>query len=150
MYNPPLYPCNSGTHGLTIPARSDMIASSGEFLPTEELHQENSINTPSAIHLTYGENRRLVLELDDNRLLSNAGAPTANPIGDVSAAVAAALIDPVDFPSLSDSVVPGDTVAIAVDRELPQVGSVTAAVVATLLEANVAAEKHHDRSRRQP
>ncbi len=73
--------------------------------------------------------------------MSKSGEPSAEPIDDVSAAVAVALIDPVDFPSLSDSVVSGDTVAIAVDRELPQVGSVTAAVIATLLEANVAAEK---------
>lgn len=71
--------------------------------------------------------------------MSKSGEPSAEPIDDVSAAVAAALIDPVDFPSLSDSVVTGDVVAIAVDRELPQVGSVTAAVIATLLEAGVAA-----------
>ena len=79
--------------------------------------------------------------MDNDRLVSNTGQPSANPIDDVAAAVAAALIDPVDFPSLTLSVVPGDTVAVAVDRELPQVGSVTAAVIATLLDANVAAEQ---------
>ena len=67
--------------------------------------------------------------------------PVGDPIDDVAAATAKALRDPHDFPSIVQSVVPSDSVAIAIDRNLPQVGQVAKAIVKMLIAAEIAPEQ---------
>ena len=55
--------------------------------------------------------------------------PRGQPLADPAAATAAALAEPLDYPPLAQSTTPGDRVVLALDRGVPQVAQVTAAVV---------------------
>lgn len=65
---------------------------------------------------------------------ANNTAVTADP----RAAVCGALAEPIDFPPLAASLVPGDHVAIAVDETVPMVASVVHGAVDSLQAAGVA------------
>ncbi len=49
----------------------------------------------------------------------------------------AALAEPIDYPALARSTTPADRVVLALDRGVPQVAQVTAAVIRALVEAGV-------------
>ncbi|MCE9546098.1 MAG: lactate racemase domain-containing protein [Planctomycetia bacterium] len=88
--------------------------------------------------LRYGIGSEVTLSLAPTAQVTRCGRPPGEPLDDPSAAMAAALVDPLDFPPLSQSVVPGDRVTIALDPGLPQAAGLVAGVVDTLLAAGVA------------
>ncbi|MCA9201800.1 MAG: DUF2088 domain-containing protein [Planctomycetales bacterium] len=76
-------------------------------------------------------------ELPADRLVGDYSLPQCRPLDDPVAAVAAALVTPLDFPPLSVCTVAGDQIALAVDRGVPQAAAVVAGVMQTLIEAGV-------------
>jgi nickel-dependent lactate racemase len=91
----------------------------------------------TTLKLRYGEQADVALDLGDGALVAECGIPSAEPIDDPAAAVAAALLDPMEYPPLADCLVPGDQVAIAVDVALPQAAALVAGVVSTLIESGI-------------
>ncbi len=87
--------------------------------------------------LRYGTNSVVEMQLSADALVADCRGPRGAPLSDLPVAVSAALAEPLDFPSLHQSVVPGDRVAIALHSEVPQAAVVVAALVSNLLEAGV-------------
>ena len=87
--------------------------------------------------LKYGTDSVLKLDLEPQRLLARFGAPTDRCLDDPSAAMAAALAAPLDFPPLDRVVTPGDRVVVAVDQGIPCVGELVASLVAVLVETGI-------------
>jgi hypothetical protein len=85
--------------------------------------------------LRYGLDSTLRIDLPPEAVLADCTAPPVVPLDDPSAAVAAALADPIEFPPLAQALVPGDRIALALDHGVPRAASVLAGVVHTLLEA---------------
>jgi nickel-dependent lactate racemase len=76
------------------------------------------------------------------RLARSGGAPpeaTAQPL-DPAAAAIDALAEPVSFPPLAASIVPGDRVAIALDEGVPSAAGIVRGVVESLCHAGVEEE----------
>jgi nickel-dependent lactate racemase len=89
--------------------------------------------------LHYGNNSSVRLEFADGAALE-LGVPLGQPLADLGGATAAALREPIDYPTLAQCTTPGDRVVVALDRGLPQAAEVTAAVVNTLVNAGVDAD----------
>ncbi len=103
--------------------------------------------------LRYGNNSSVQLEFAEGAALASSGVPRGQPLADLGAATAAALSDPIDYPPLAQCTTPGDRVVVALDRGMPQVAEVTAAVVDALVDAGVDRRRNHrarnhDRPRR--
>ena len=62
------------------------------------------------------------------------------PVDDPAAAVAAALVQPLEYPPLAKTATPGDRVVLALDGGVPQAAGVAAAVIRTLIAAGVEAD----------
>ncbi|REJ67762.1 MAG: DUF2088 domain-containing protein [Planctomycetota bacterium] len=90
--------------------------------------------------LRFGTDSEVLLDLPPERLVASCGQPDCEPVDDLSAAVAAGLISPLDFPPLTQCVLPDDRVAIVLDPELPAWEDLLAGAISGLLEARVAAE----------
>jgi nickel-dependent lactate racemase len=88
--------------------------------------------------IKYGENGMIVLQLPADRVLADASAPRGEPLSDPAAAVAAAVTNPLAFPSLCRAVVPGDHVVLAIERGIPRVEAIVAGVAHALFEGGVA------------
>ncbi len=88
--------------------------------------------------LRYGVNSTIDLDLSPNALIADCRGPRGSALADLPAAVSAALAEPLDFPALRQSVVPGDRVAIALESEVPQAASIASSVISNLLDAGVA------------
>lgn len=86
--------------------------------------------------LKYGASSTLELDVPDAALIARPDE-TDKVIEDPAAAVRKALADPVNFPPLSQAVVPGDRVVLALDPEVPQAGEIVAGAVAALVDAGV-------------
>jgi nickel-dependent lactate racemase len=89
--------------------------------------------------LRYGNNSNVRLDLADGAALE-LDVPRGQPLADLGAAIAAALGAPIDYPALAQCTTPGDRVVVALDRALPQVANVTAAVVNALINGGVDAD----------
>lgn len=87
--------------------------------------------------LRFGPGSEVTLDLPPAVLVADCGRPRGEPLDDPSAAMAAALTEPLDMPALRHCVVPGDQIALALDAGLPQAPSLVAGVVSTLLESGV-------------
>jgi nickel-dependent lactate racemase len=87
--------------------------------------------------LRYGNNSSVRLDFADEAALAELGTPRGEPLADMRAATLAALREPLDYPALAQCTTPGDRVVIALDRGLPRVAEVTAAVVDALVDAGV-------------
>lgn len=85
----------------------------------------------------YGQSAELSVELPDEQLVARCGTPRGAPLDDAVAAVAAALVDPLDYPSLTEATVPGDRIALAVHRSVPQKRWVLAGILQTLAAADL-------------
>lgn len=85
--------------------------------------------------LRYGEGVPLPLEVPLEAVLADGSVPRGTPLGDPAAAVAGALAHPLDFPPLSQAIIPGDRVALAVEDGLPEVAGIVAGVVGSLLDS---------------
>lgn len=84
--------------------------------------------------LKYGDTGVLEIDLPADSILGDFSSPRGTPLDDPAAAVAAAVSDPLEFPRLQDATIPGDRIALAVDRGVPQMPAVVAGVIHTLLE----------------
>ena len=82
----------------------------------------------------------LELELPEDQLVAAWGGPSGKPPAAPAEMVRAALEASQAYPSLRQSIVPGDRVTIALDPETPEVGTVVATIAETLGTAGVDAE----------
>jgi nickel-dependent lactate racemase len=87
--------------------------------------------------MRYGTDSVVEMQLSADALVADCRGPRGAPLSDLPAAVSAALAAPMDFPSLRQTVVSGDRVAIALQSEVPQAAVIVAALVSILLEAGV-------------
>lgn len=78
------------------------------------------------IHLRYGVDRGIDLELDESRVRKIFRPPAAS--ADLSGLVRGALENPLDFPPLEQSVIPDDHIALVIDHDLPGAGTILAGV----------------------
>src|SRR5262245_31261624 len=91
-----------------------------------------------AIRVTYGEAESCEIALGDHTLLAPEEI-AAQAAGAVAAAARAALEAPLEYPPLASAVVPGDRVAIALGRDVPQAADVVGTALEALLAAGVEA-----------
>lgn len=90
------------------------------------------------VSLPYGIASTLQLPVAPDQL---TGCFVDNSAGiDAAQAVQAALDEPLEYPPLDQAVVPGDRVAVVVDRYVPHAAKVTEAVVERLLRCGVTPE----------
>ncbi len=87
--------------------------------------------------LHYGSASTVEFDLSAENLVAACDAPRGDPLDDPAAAVAAAMVEPLDFPPLARSTMSGDRVAIVPDEAVPQAGAVIAGVVQALLECGI-------------
>lgn len=87
--------------------------------------------------LRYGAAGAVEIDLPPEAWLADCGASRAAPLANVAKATIDALAEPLDYPPLARAVVPGDHVALAVERGVPQAAGVVAGVVAALLAAGI-------------
>jgi nickel-dependent lactate racemase len=90
--------------------------------------------------IRYGKTQALSLDVPADKLVADCSHARENPLDDPSAAVAAALSNPLNYPPFEQALVPGDRVVLALDSGMPQVGAVVAGVVRTLCRANIRAK----------
>lgn len=86
--------------------------------------------------LHYGNNSSVRFDFADGAAWE-LGVPRGEALADVGAATAGALRAPIDYPALPQCTTPGDRVVVALDRGLPRVAEVTAALVNALVDAGV-------------
>lgn len=86
------------------------------------------------IQLSTADAAPLLLEISAERLVADA-SPSPTTDCDVSAQLPAALAQPVGYPPLSQAVLPGDHLILAVDPELPQATEVVGTLIGDLLQA---------------
>ena len=79
--------------------------------------------------LRYGIDSSVSLDLANGLRPQECGTPHGRPLDDPQAAVAWALLEPLDYPPLAKCTTPGDRVVLALGRGIPQVAQVTAAVI---------------------
>ncbi|HJN12779.1 MAG TPA: lactate racemase domain-containing protein [Pirellulaceae bacterium] len=92
-----------------------------------------------ASELNYGTSASVRIDMPVTAVLADFPTPRGEPLDNPVAAVAAALLDPLDFPPMPRSTVPGDQIVLAVDRAVPQAAVVVAGVVHALLDGNAEA-----------
>lgn len=90
-----------------------------------------------AVELKYGDSGSLTIEIPTEAILVDFSTPRGTPLDDPSAAVAAAVSTPLEFPRLQDATIPGDRIVLAVDRGVPQMPAVVAGVIHTLIDGGV-------------
>jgi nickel-dependent lactate racemase len=67
--------------------------------------------------------------------------PRGQPLQDIAASVREALASPIDFPAVSNMVVPDDNVVVALQEGLPCASDIVAGVVSALVAAQVPPER---------
>ena len=90
-----------------------------------------------SFELKYGDSGSLTIEIPTEAILVDFSTPRGTPLDDPSAAVAAAVSTPLEFPRLQDATIPGDRIVLAVDRGVPQMPAVVAGVIHTLIDGGV-------------
>ncbi|WP_166825154.1 lactate racemase domain-containing protein [Thalassoroseus pseudoceratinae] len=90
------------------------------------------------IVLEYGAESPFRFQIEADRVV--AAMPTPESVDDVKASALAVLQQPLDFPPLSQSVIPDDHVVLAVDPATPDAASLVAACWVCLEEAGISAE----------
>lgn len=83
------------------------------------------------------EGESLNLEIDEDRLLASWSGPGGMPLAQVASATRTALANPIGYPPLLQTLVPGDRVAIACDPEGAGVIQALEEVIGTLKQAEV-------------
>jgi nickel-dependent lactate racemase len=89
--------------------------------------------------LRYGQAATITLPLDPPDSAGDDSGNAATPL-DVRQATLDALAAPLDYPALAQALVGGDHVTVAVDRLVPHVGEVVAAIVEHLVDCGVPTE----------
>jgi nickel-dependent lactate racemase len=90
--------------------------------------------------LSYGIDSSIELDLPSGVLVGHCGQPQGSTLDDPGRATADSLADPLGYPPLKRSLVPGDRVAIALGPEVPRAGEIVAAIVECLIAGGVDAE----------
>jgi len=90
-----------------------------------------------ASQLTFGHGNSVQIDLDPESLLADWSSPAGTPLVDIAGAIADAFANPLEYPTLDRATVPGDTVALVLDDDLPQSQLLVAGIVAQLLRAGV-------------
>jgi nickel-dependent lactate racemase len=86
--------------------------------------------------LRFGATSSVELEFSEGVLLAECGNPSVenrNPSSEVKRALA----DPLDYPQLTQCILPGDHVVVALERGVPQAAEVVGAIVRCLVEVGV-------------
>ncbi len=87
--------------------------------------------------LRYGINSSVRFDGADGATLGEPGVPRGQPLADASAATAAALAEPLDYPPLRQCTTPVDRVVLVLDHGATEAARITAAVVHALADAGV-------------
>jgi hypothetical protein len=87
------------------------------------------------IHVPYGARKEFSCELDSSRIIEVA--PSPQPCAEFAVQLRKALACPLAYPPLSQSVIPGDRVVLALDRETPNGRELLAGVWEVLKKAGV-------------
>ena len=90
--------------------------------------------------LRYGIDSSVHLEPADGAVLVECGHPRGQPLDDLAGAVSDALAEPLEYPSLAQSITPADRIVLALGHGLPQAAEVTTAVIGSLIGAGVGAD----------
>jgi lactate racemase len=90
--------------------------------------------------LRYGTGSTLWIDIPADSLVADFSRVPGDVLDDPSAAVSAALLDPIGYPSIARTVVPGDRVVIALDPAVPRADAVVAGVLDALMHTAVLAE----------
>ena len=90
--------------------------------------------------IRFGNDSGVQVRLPPETNFVDCSLPRDGVLQDVSAAVAAVLDEPLDFPALASATVPGDRIVLAVDHEVPQAAAVVAGVVHSLVQSDAAPE----------
>ncbi len=85
----------------------------------------------------YGTGSSVQLDFAEGAEPVELGTPPGRPTADVSAAVADALGEPLEYPALARCTTPGDCVVVALGTGVPQVAQITAAVVQALVDVRI-------------
>lgn len=93
-----------------------------------------------ASQLRYGLDSVLELDVPEGALVAECLAPHGDALKDPAAAMRSALAEPLNFPPLSQAVIPGDRVVIAIEADVPQAATIVGAVVESLLGAGIVAK----------
>jgi len=102
------------------------------------LRKRAPYHEPMEAKLPYGHSASLSLQVPDDKLLAWHQPHAGQPLDDIVAAMAAAVLDPIGFPPLTQAVVPGDRIAIPLDPALPRPQRLVAGLVGSLCEAGIA------------
>jgi len=78
--------------------------------------------------LRYGVGSVVELEFSAEALVADCQAPRGKPLGDVPRGVAAALAEPLEFPTLAESVAPGDRIVVAIESGVPRAEEIARAI----------------------
>ncbi len=95
----------------------------------------------TAISLEYGTTGCWEGEIGGDRLLLHHSGPA--PLRDVRGAIRESLASPIEFPALHQAVVPGDRIALVLDRNVPSSAEIVAEVCAVLLTAGLEPDHLH-------
>jgi nickel-dependent lactate racemase len=87
--------------------------------------------------LKYGAQESVRLDSPGTELLGHCGVPNIEPLEDPAAAIVRALAQPLDYPPLGQSAVPGDRVVLAVGESVPHAAEIVAGVVRSLTDGPV-------------
>src|SRR5580692_6752006 len=87
--------------------------------------------------LRYGGDHVLEMNLADDRLIAWRGIVDVAPLADVRAATTTALDEPLGFPPLSQAVVPGDRVVLALDHDVPRGREIVSALFDCLVTSGL-------------
>lgn len=82
--------------------------------------------TTQSIHIEYGRDGALDLQIDEGRLKGVFLGPPA--VADLPRCAKAALATPLDFPPLEQAVIPDDRVVLVLDRNVPEAETLVSAV----------------------
>jgi len=97
-----------------------------------------SLANSRMISIPYGKQGRFSCEVQAGRIVASTKPP--EPCADLTAEIESALEQPINFPPLEQAVIPGDHVAIALDRGTPESAALMAATWRVLDKQGVAPE----------
>jgi nickel-dependent lactate racemase len=89
--------------------------------------------------LRYGTSATIEVEVAPEQLLAACGEPRGSALADPAAAIVAELAAPLEFPPLTQAMIPGDRVVLALEHGVPQAAALAGAIVRMLLDAGAAA-----------
>lgn len=90
--------------------------------------------------ISFGSGFDVELALPADAMIADCHSPREGSLEDTVFAMAAALVEPLEFPPLAEATVPGDRIALAVEWGVPQATSVVAGVVSTIMESATSPE----------